>query len=378
MRKEDISGLVVYLIIFAVAIIYGFAVLQPHFAKSTFELGIMYALFILGAIAVAIIGCAILLEVGHIIGAKIGGYEVVSVCILHFMFYKDNGKFKFKFANFDGLTGETKIRPKDENSNPKAFLLLGTLLISLFIVAGAIIFYLNADATKSVRGDMAYFALTVAVVSGVCLIYNIIPLKLDAINDGYRLAMVSNPKNKEAFNELLRVEYEVSQGNENVEIKTFTELTNFTAELNLNKIYVLLDKKEYKEADELIDIVLNNKSEISSRIYIQSLAMKIFVSVMYKTVEEVSQFVTDNVDLDARRLILQDNSLVCIRAYLLLAGLFDNSQNECKVVLEKVYKAYKRTPKNRREVELTMFNDALQLVIDAHPKWELEKYKLEA
>ena len=54
---------------------------------------------------------------------------------------------------------------------------------------------------------MGYFALTVGVVAGICLLYNIIPFKLDSLNDGYRLVMVSNPKNKEAFNELLRVEY---------------------------------------------------------------------------------------------------------------------------------------------------------------------------
>ena len=376
MKKEDISGLVVYLIIFAMAIVYGLIVLQPHFANSSFSLGIIYALFILGSIAASILICALLFELGHVLGAKIGKYEIISVCILHVLFTKDNGKTKISFSNFDGMTGETKIRPKDENSNPKPFLLLGTLFIAIYIVGLIVVFYLLKDQTKTIAGDMGYFCLTAAVVAGICLFYNILPMKLDALNDGYRLAMVSNPKNKEAFNELLRVEYEVSQGNE-VEIKTFTELTNFTAELNMNKIYMLLDKEKYDEADELLDIVLSNKDTVSHNIYLRAISMKVFIYVVSKGKEEADKYVSDNITLDLRRQISDDNSLISIRAYLLIAGLYDNSQSECLIVLNKVYKAYKRTPKNRKAVELRMFNQALDLVVEAHPKWEFDKYKIE-
>ena len=55
----------------------------------------------------------------------------------------------------------------------------------------------------------------------------------------------------------------------------------------------------------------------------------------------------------------------------------DNSKSECTLVLNKVYKAYKHTPKNRKEAELQLFNQALDLVVEAHPKWEVDKYKLE-
>ena len=70
--------------------------------------------------------------------------------------------------------------------------------------------------------------------------------------------------------------------------------------------------------------------------------------------------------------------MVSIRAYVLISGLVDNSKSECNLALNKVYKAYKRTPKSRKEAELQLFNQALDLVIEAHPKWEVDKYKLEA
>lgn len=378
MKKEDISGLIVYMLIFAVAIVFGLTVLQPYFVNSTFSSGLIYALFILGAIATGIIVCAILLEIGHVIGAKIGKYIIISVCILHITFLKEEGKSKVKFSNFDGLTGETKILPKDEKSNPRPYLLMGTLLISLWIAGAVVIFMFNKDLLRTTKSDMAYFFLTVAVVSGVCLFYNLFPVKLDAINDGYRLSLVSNVRNREAFNELLRVEYEISQGKENIEIKTFTELTNFTADLNMNKVYILLDKKEYKEADELLDLVLENKNNVSYRVYLRALSMKVFIQFASKEIEEAIKYVEDNFNLELRKEIFDDNSLVSIRAYVLISGLVDNSKSECNLALNKVYKAYKRTPKSRKEAELQLFNQALDLVVEAHPKWEVDKYKLES
>ena len=378
MKKEDIVGLLVYLVIFAVSIVFGLTVLQPYFAKSTFETGLIYCLFILGAVAVGIVSSALLLELGHVIGAKAGGYKILSVCILHFFFSKEDGKLKFKFNNYDGLTGETKILPKDEKSNPRPYLVTGTLLLGIWLAACVVIFYLNKDYVKTTNSDLAYFFLTVAVVSGVCLFYNIFPAKIDTVNDGYRLSMVSNIKNKEAFNELLRVEYEISQGHENIEIKTFTDLTNFTAELNMRKVYIALDKKDYQAADELLDLVIANKENVSNKTYLRALSMKVFIVIVSKDREEAINYVNENFSMEQKKEIFEDNSLISIRAYILISGLVENSKSECMLALAKVYKAYKRVEKNRKASELRLYNEALDLVIEAHPKWELENYKLEA
>lgn len=376
MKKEDITGLVMYLVILAVALVYGFVILQPYFTNSTFSLGIIYALFILGAIVLGVLSASILFEVGHVLGAVIGKYNILSVCVLHLFFIKEDGKTKIKFGQFDGLTGETKVLPKSEKSDPRPFLLLGTFFNSLWLVGCIVIFYFNKDFIKTTRSDMAYFFLTVGVVVGICLFYNIVPFRLDSINDGYRLAMISNPKNKEAFNELLRVEHEISKGNKDVEIKTFTELTNFTAELNMNKVYVLLDNKKYQEADEMLDIVLNSKETVSYKVYLRAISMKVFVHVISSSLEDAKKYIEDNISLQQRREISADNSLISIRAYLLITGLVDNSKSECILALNKTYHAYKLTPKNRRLNELNYFNQAIDLVHSIHPKWEVDKYRI--
>ena len=69
--------------------------------------------------------------------------------------------------------------------------------------------------------------------------------------------------------------------------------------------------------------------------------------------------------------------MASIRVYLLMSGLLDKSRSECIIALNNVYKAFKKTPKNRQATELTLFNEALDKVIAAHPDWELEGYKLQ-
>ena len=59
-----------------------------------------------------------------------------------------------------------------------------------------------------------------------------------------------------------------------------------------------------------------------------------------------------------------------------MAGLFDKSRSECALALSKVAKAYKNTIPSRKHAELVLFNDALEKVCSAHPKWELDIYKL--
>ena len=379
MKKEDITGLIVYLIIIAFAIVFGLTVLQAHQQESSLT-GIFYVLYIIGSVLVGAILNAILFETAHVIGAKIGKYQIVSVNILGLCFYKDGGKRKVRFTSFDGLTGETKIVPKEgmvEKANPYPYLFFGSLFYVVEIVAVMVVFSIFRKAEDLALRDMAYSLLTIGAIGLVILIYNILPLRIDSMTDGYRLTMVSNPKNKLAFNELLRVEYEISQGNDDVEIRIFDEITNFTADLNLNKVYALLDKKEYKEAEEILDKIIEAKENVSEKVYIRARAQKIYINLITKSLDESKEYYEKEVPVAERREISNDVSMASIRAYLLMSGLLDKSRSECIITLNNVYSAFKHTPKNRQHTELVLFNEALQKVVDAHPDWELEGYKLQ-
>ena len=381
MKKEDVAGLIVYLIIIALAVVFGLTVLQTHLDDSHFK-GFGYVLFIAVSVIVGAIFNAVLYELAHIIGAKIGKYMILSVNIIGFCFYKDGDKTKFRFSSFDGLTGETKIVPKEgmvDKANPYPYLLFGSLFFAIEAVAVMVVFSLfkNPNTNSDLMTDLAYSVLTIGAIGLVVLIYNILPFRIDSMTDGYRLTMVSNPKNKVAFNELLRVEYEIQQGNSDVEVKVFDEITNFTADLNLNRVYALLDKKEYAQAEEILDKIVAAKEDVSEKVYIRARAQKIYINLYTKNLEEAREYYDKEVPVAERREISNDVSMASIRAYLLMSGLLDKSRSECLIALNNVYRAFKHTPKNRQQTEVTLFNEALEKVVAAHPDWELEGYKLE-
>ena len=380
MKKEDITGLIVYLVIIALAVVYGFAVLQTHASESSLS-GFPYVLYIGGAVLSGTIINGVLFELAHVVGAKIGKYKVISCNILGFCFYKDDSdKTKFRFASFDGLTGETKIVPKEgmvEKANPYPYLFFGSVFFVIEAIAIMVLFSIFRNSDDAGLKDVAYALLTIGAIGLVILIYNILPLKIDSMTDGYRLTMVSNPKNKAAFNELLRVEYQMAKGDENVEIKVFDEITNFTADLNLNRVYALLDKKEYKAAEEILDKIIDAKEEISEKVFIRARAQKIYINLITKNLDEAKEYYDKEVPVSERREISNDVSMASIRAYLLMSGLLDKSRSECIIALNNVYRAFKHTPKNRQPIEIALFNEALDKVIAAHPDWELEGYRLQ-
>ena len=380
MKKEDISGIIVYLGIIALAVVFGMTVLQTH-AKESAITGFGYVMYIIGSVLGGALINGVMFEMAHVLGAKVGKYDVISVNIFGVCFYKSEGKRKVKLASYDGLTGETRIVPKEgmvDKANPYPFLFFGSLFFAVEAIVVMVLFsVLTANRDEKALLDVAYSLLTIGAIGLVILIYNIIPLKIDSITDGYRLTMVSNPKNKAAFNELLRVEYEIEQGNTDVEIKIFDEITNFTADLNLNRVYALLDKKQYAEAEEILDKIITAKENVSAKVYIRARAQKIYINLITKDLEEARAYYDKEVPVSERREISNDVSMASIRAYLLMSGLLDKSRSECIIALNNVYTAFKKTPKNRQEVEVMLFNETLQKVVDAHPDWELEGYKLQ-
>ena len=378
MKKEDVSGIVVYILILAVAVVFGITVLRVHAENCGLDT-MVYIFYILGAIVTGVILNAVLFEVAHIVGAKAGRYLILSVNILGLLWYKDEDKTKFKFSSFDGLTGETKIYPKKDakkEPNPSPFLLFGTLFYVIELIIVVVLFAILNKGPADTSTNVAYFLLVVVVIGGMILVYNILPFKLDAITDGYRMRLTTNAANKKAFNELLRVEYAINHGESEVEIATFSEITNFTAELNLNKVYVLLEKKQFKEAEELIDIILNGKATISEKVYVRARAQKIYINIFTKPLEEAKEFYDNEVPMNERRAISNDISMVSIRTYLLMSGLLDGSKSECLLAINNVRKCFNSTPKQRQKVEADLFNEALAKIDELHPTWKLSEYKI--
>ena len=381
MKKQDVAGLIVYLIILALAAVFGLVVIRNYASSgnSGMNTGI-FIVFVIGAILAGIVFNAILFELAHIIGAKIGGYKVTSVSILGFTWSKVEGKTKFHFASYDGLTGETKILPiegRKKKSNPIPYLIFGTLLFAIEVVAVVFAFsVLTRKDTSSLSNNIAYFLLIIMAVGGMILIYNIIPFQLDSITDGYRLRLVSGKKNRDAFNAMLLGKTESENVKQEEEVK---EATSFSSNLKLNEVYTLLSEDKFieaeKVADEAIESATNDK-KASTKTLLEAKAHKVFLVFFNGTDETAFEYCEKNLDLHDRKYFSEENELLFLRAYILVAGILDKSRSECTRNLAKVFKAYKRTPETKRAIESKLFNLAIDKVNEKHPDWELLEYKI--
>lgn len=376
MKKENILGWIVYLLLVAFGIVFLGSIMRNHQGPSL--LGDFYVLYNIGAILAGFVINAFLFEIAHVLGALAGGYNIIKVSVLGLTLKKDNKKWKFCFSDYDGLSGETKIVPKEgrkKQSNPYPYLLFGTLFMVAEVVV-VMIFFSMYKGVLGKTGNIVYFFFIACVIGLMMFVYNILPLQLDSMTDGYRLTKVTNPKNREAFNELLKAEYDMSQGNTG-EIKVFTEITNYTADLNLTKVYALFEEKKFDEAESILDGIINAKGNVSKQVYIRAKAQKVYIHLMNNDLEAAKEYYENDVPVSERREIADDGSMPCIRAYILMSGLLDKSRSECAIAINRVGTAFKRTPEKRKAVEKELYNESLKKVNEAHPKWELDKYLME-
>lgn len=373
MRKEDIASLVIYGIMIGVAIIVGLTAVQSAFTSHYHLSSVMPGpLFAIIAIVVGLIINVVMLEVGHIIGAKCGGYAVISVNILWFCFYKKDGKTQFAFKDYDGLTGETKIAPKSDKAKLGYYIWIPVAMYVIELVSCIVLITLAEDKgidNNSPLHWLSIAALLFIILSSMLALYNLVPIRLDSMTDGYRLMLSSKEENLEAYNELLRIEALRQEGKEVGEIKIFPKITEFTANINLISVYERLGNHEFEKAEELIDMIIADPSKVFQGTYHRLLAQKLFIKITTLSLEESKQYYEKNVSDELLRFIANDLSMESLRTYILIAGLLDKSNGEVEFAKARKDRALKRCLPSRRDVESQLYDEALNKVYEAHPDW---------
>ena len=380
MKKQELTSLIFWILIFAGYVGYFFGVIQPFYQSGDSGFGsdgwfAYFGLFLL-TIFLGVIVTAIFYELFHLIGAKMGGYKVISVNILRFNWYRDDDKIKFRFAKFDGLTGETKIVPdvkRKKECNPSMFIFLNSVFFVLeFAGCYFLYFYFKNSAYASLR-NVSTGALTVGLTSGVIWLYNILPLEMENKTDGWYFAQAKGKEKRKEFNKKLLEEHygslAIEMAKENgVEEQRGPVVTGN----NIDSIYACILLKDKDKAIEIIDNLMEVKEQAKNTLMLK--AWKFYLLSLDATLDDGKVLYGENFSIEERRDISQSESLICIAAYVLMAGLHDKSQSECIYVLSKVNKALKRVPSNKKDVEIEMINTSINKVLSFHPNWELSKY----
>ena len=383
MKKQEVTSLLFWLAAFGGYIAYFFLVVQPFFSKSPFPNDAWvgyFALFVCTILASAIFS-AIMYELLHMLGAKMGGYKIVSVNILGFNVYLENGKRHFRFSKFDGLTGETKVIPvegRKKESNPTAYIFLNSIFFVIeFAVLYFLYFYFKDNANKWLQ-YLSRVCLTFGLTALVIWLYNLLPLQMENKTDGYRFAISKGKEKRKEYNRQLISEYygisnEVVEAQDNNEEKQPEEIAIDESSIEGAYSYIHLgnNEKALEIVEKLIDDPKHSKHTLSYR------CLRFYIQTINLSLDEGKTIYDRDFNLEDRRNISGENNLPAIEAYVLMAGLYDKSHSECDRVLKKADRLYKKLPVNKRAVEKQLINNVINRVKDIHPNWNLEQYIVE-
>ena len=371
MKKEEIRGLIIYALLIATAVIVALAVVRP--LMDEYSPNMNQLLFFVIVIVVAYLTNAIGLELLHLLGALFGGYKITSFNILYLCFYKEKDKWKLGFRDFNGLTGETKIAPKREKTNINWFLWFPLFGFAIELATCIVVRILVVGAKEPAAPWLVPAAIITLLVASLLAFYNFVPLKLDTMTDGYRIRLFTNPANVEAYNEMLKLQ-EARRLGENVEkVPVFTEITEYTAEINTIAIFEFLGAEKYKEAGEIIDLLCENTKVLTLKEYYRLIAQKLYVAVMTQEMKDVKKLYEDICPVEMRRFIANDTELATIRAYMIIAGMIEDSESEVLFAKSKLEKAKRKASPTEVKTEELLIEKALELIYKSHPKWTKEK-----
>jgi len=351
MIKEDLISFIVYILMLAVAAIVGFAIISPAFkGVSTIGYGWNVVGYLIVCLIIAIIIEVIFFEIAHAIGAKIGKYKILSINVLGFSFNKHldekSGKYKVKFkfpSNFDGLTGETLIAPTSEKSNPMYYTFAPLFLFAIE-AALLVVFYLVITKPKTGQNPLdfvKYFQLIIVTVGGMLFIYDYTPAKLDSVTDGYRLVLLNKKINVRAYNVLLNIRADEFLGNSSEKYETFTEITDFTSEVNIASVRNFLKKDHHEEALELVNQIIDSKTTLSFETRTVAKIYKLNIILYYKTSEEAKAFY-ESFNEKETEYLKSNYTMLTIRTAILYYGIVEKSNSECENQIHQVKKALEK------------------------------------
>ena len=372
MRKEEIRGLIIYSLLIVAALVVGFAVIRPAMLDYGPDPDKMSDFgFIIIVLVIAYLFNAIGLEILHVIGALFGGYKVTSFNVLGLCIYKTEEKWKFGFRDFGGISGETKVAPKKEKSNINLhvwFPIFG------YAVELATCIVISTMVTKdSPSAWLKPGALMFVLISSMIAFYNLVPLKLDSMTDGYKIRLFTKPVNVEAYNKMLVIQEEQRLGKNVENIPVFEEITEYTAEINLLAMYKFLEEEKFDDAAKIVDQLLEHKHVLNINEYNRLIAQKVYLAILLNPIEEAKKLYDEICPIEIRRFMANDISMPSIRAYILIAGMIEGSESEVQFAKSKVEKAKKRALASQIKAEEKLLEKALNYVYENHPKWAEEK-----
>lgn len=357
MEKNELGSLIVYLVMMALIFIVCQTVITLAIANINVGNQLLYAVI---CCVISVVVFTIFYEVGHIVGAKIGKYNLIYLNLFGLCLLKKEEKWKFRLSfNFEGLFSESRFAPvKGKKNNPLCFLWGGLVAFIVSVLLCFAIFMINAIPATIRYGTLIYIGIGLII-----LLYNIIPMKTDILNDGYRIKLLGSKENAEAYNTFMLIEDNNRKGIRTENVQPYDKISPITIFINNYVYYNYLMDDDYAGAEQIIDNILANSQNLDSRNLYRYKFQKLFFVILNKSIEEASKYYWDEMESLDRKYLEKDNYIASRRVYLLVSGIINESYSESKLAIEGMKKRInKMFDKTQAATEMKLYEMCIKKV----------------
>ena len=241
-------------------------------------------LVFLVAVASMIVSFMILVpihELGHLVCGLLTGYKFVSFRVFNYTILKENGRFKVKKFGVAGTGGQCLLTPPELplEQIPTGWYNFGGVLANIVMLLIALPFFF-LDLNPFVAEALGVFVATDAIM----ILLNGFPMQAGGVgNDGYNIKLLKkNLLSKRGIVNQLRANALIQNGvrpkdmpDELFIIPDDIDYHN-ALEISIPLMYAsrLIDRKEYKEALEIIEDLYSHKDEIMP-LYVKEIACEL-------------------------------------------------------------------------------------------------------
>ncbi len=370
MKRNDFATFIVYIGMFAIALLVGLLVIKPIIDTDYARLPLHPAVIMILGLVTGVLLNSFMLEGGHLLGAKAGKYRVLKTTVLGLSLRNVDGKMKFGFSGFDGLVGETKIAPKDVKESTMTAVMFFPVFFLFIEFIGCMVGIVTCKNLGIEWSWLRIFLITILTVGGMIFFYDLFPANIESRTDGSLLVLLSKPANKKAFNNLLLAEAAAFEGQPIPETPIYNDITDFTAYLNSLTVYRLLVDGKPNEALPILDLTINAEKGPSLTTQVQAKALKLTVLLEAENKEKGKKLYEELSD-EEKKYIANLPSLTALRAYLLIASFIEGSESECNYAIDKAEKSIKSCEPNIKEAEKSLLQFDVDLTRTAHPGWDV-------
>ena len=370
MKKNDFATFIVYVAMFAVALLVGLLAIKPTIDSYGYAITTVHpALILVFGLLVGGLFNAAGLELCHLLGAKMGKYRVYKLTVLGVSFSNK----KVRLSGFDGLTGETKIAPLDpKESSLSAYVFLPVLFLFIEFIGcmvGIVLCQSNEAANPSIAW-LHIFLITILTVGGMIFLYDLFPAHIESVTDGFLITLLSKPANKEAYNHYLLAQEAEFKGEPILELPIYSELTDFTAGFNLIAAYRLLAEDKAEEALAIINPIVAAEG-LSNAMKHHATALKLAVLLEKEDRTQGKKFY-EELDDGTKKYIADVSSLTALRCYLLIATFVEDTEYEANYAIGKAERSIKSCEPEYKDTEKSLLQLDVDLCRAAKPKWNLD------